>query len=104
MPNNIELLASDSRGVYIPQHIAETCDLEPIRRSPQNVARLESNLCILKEGPEAEGYWEAWDDVVDSACIRVGRARWSLYQNGDCWAIRMNSRARKEAAEAFDWG
>ena len=103
MTNNIELLASDARGIYIPQYVAESYTLEPIRRTPQSIARLERDLYTLKEGPEAEGYWETWDEVLDIACIRVGRARWSLYQNGDCWALRMNRAGRKEAAEAFDF-
>jgi len=103
MPGDMELIASDARGIYIPQHVAEFCKLEPMRKTPQSIARLAVNVATCLEGPDAENYWEAWSEILDLACIRVGRARWSLYQDGDCWAIRMCARARKEAAHAFGW-
>ncbi len=103
MTNNMELVATGARGIYLPQHVAEACELEPIRNTPVNAARLARDIYTLKEGPEAEGYWEAWQAVLDTACIRVGRAKWSLYQEGDCWAIRMNKAGRREAAQCFGW-
>jgi hypothetical protein len=99
---NMELIACDSRGIYIPQHVCEEYTLEPIhRKTPWRIARLAISVATCKEGPDAEGYWDAWSEVLDLACIRVGRARWSLYQDGDCWAIRMNKAGRAEAEWVF---
>lgn len=101
-PENLELIATDARGIYIPQHVCEACELHPINASDAD--RLQSAIADCLLGPhDNESYWDAWSEVLDLACIRIGRARWRLYQEGDCWAIRMNRAGQREAAKCFGW-
>lgn len=39
------------------------------------------------EGPEADGYWDAWETVLSTAQYVEGLHVWRLYQDGDLWAI-----------------
>lgn len=102
-PDNLELIAADNRGVYIPQHVAEACTLEPMpvsyQTSEESKATLAECIAILKAGPEHEEYWDSWAHVLDYACIRVGRRRWGLYQDGDCWAYALNRAGRRELSK-----
>jgi hypothetical protein len=81
MQNDIKqavLFASDARGIYIPQHFAESHNKdmwEPID---------SDDLAILLYGPEHESYWDAWVDVMDSAETICGG---SLHQDGDLWVV-----------------
>jgi hypothetical protein len=102
---DIEIVASDGHGIYLPQHVAGSCGAElfPIRNNPKNANQLKECINILMSGPTNNDYWEAWHWVLDNACIKVNRSRWSLYQDGDCWAIPMNKKGRQEAAKLFGW-
>jgi hypothetical protein len=72
------LFASDSRGIYIPQHFAESYD-----RDTWNPIDAD-DLAILLHGPEHESYWDAWCDVMDSAKTICGG---SLHQEDDLWVV-----------------
>ena len=64
MTNTIKqsvLFADSARGIYIPQHFAESYNSE------QWQAIAQSDLDILLSGPECENYWDVWQDVLDSA-------------------------------------
>jgi hypothetical protein len=81
MKNDIKqavLFASDARGIYIPQHFAESYNSE--QWNPIDA----DDLAILLHGPEHESYWDAWCEVLDSAETICGG---SLHQDGDLWVI-----------------
>ena len=70
------LFADSARGVYIPQHFAES-------HSADHWQGMDSaDLDILKAGPDHESYWDAWCDVLDNAETTNGG---KLYQDGDLW-------------------
>jgi hypothetical protein len=73
------LYASDSRGIYIPQHFAESYNTD--QWLPINSESIES----LKLGPhDCEEYWDIWCEVMDNAETVCGG---SLWQDGDLWVV-----------------
>lgn len=99
-PSDLELIASDARGIYIPQHVAELSTLEPLPNCGDEAkASFAEAVAICKEGPDTESYWDAWCEILDNGCLRVGRIRWGLYQDGNCWAYRLNRNGRRELAK-----
>jgi hypothetical protein len=78
MSLGLELLLSDSRGIYIPRDWATYC------QDMDNVTA--EDMEILKTGPEHEHYWEAWNDVLQNAFSVVNGKVWRLWQDGDLWA------------------
>ncbi len=82
---NAELLIDGNRGIYIPQLFAKAAlSGEFILRNKQ---QLQEELSILANGPEEEEYWEAWEEVLDTAILLDGGQQYTLYQEGDLWAV-----------------
>lgn len=78
MSAGLELLMSDSHGIYVPQRWAMYC------HDMDNVSA--EDMEILKAGPDADWYWEAWDNVLSNASAVVHGRVWRLWQDGDLWA------------------
>lgn len=78
-----ELYANDSRGVYIPQFFAESVKRDCVE------GVTEEQFKILLEGPNAEWYWETWDEVTNNAVLTdpTNGKRFYLYQDGDLWMV-----------------
>jgi hypothetical protein len=79
-----DLYADGARGVYIPQHFAESCKREYVK----NVS--DEDWKILEAGPtvENESYWDAWSDVVSNAKIEAPDGKTGfLWQDGDLWVV-----------------
>jgi len=76
--NQTVLYASDSRGIYIPQHFAETANWD------QFEGWSEDQKLILLSGPDTESYWDVWQEVLDDVTTDCGGL---LYQDGDLWII-----------------
>ena len=74
-----ELFADSARGIYIPQHFAESADRDKFTGID------EEQWAILEVGPDHEHYWDVWDEVLDNAETTCGAV---LYQDGDLWLIR----------------
>jgi len=73
-----ELFASDSHGIFIPQHFAESYNKEQWKDvDPKDIE-------ILLTGPDHENYWDAWESVINDAETVCGGI---LYQDGDLWVI-----------------
>ena len=77
------LYLDGSRGIYIPQDFA----LETKRECIEGVD--DEALAILKEGPEHDFYWEAWDEVLDNAVLTdpVSKQHFTLHQDDDLWLV-----------------
>jgi hypothetical protein len=79
--SGMKLLMSDNRGVYIPQHFCEQYGSEWTNIRPED-------LEIIMTGPHREEYWDAWSDVCDNAAFVDDKGNtWTLYQDGDLWAV-----------------
>ena len=83
MNNKRELLLGSERGVYIPKDFIEIFDFKA-----WHIDEIDAD--ILKRGPyDNELYWEVWHhNVVDKAYIYDGGYKWTLYQDGDLFALR----------------
>ena len=78
--SGINLLLSDSRGVYIPRDFADF-------GAHWDGVKAE-DLEILAAGPDHEHYWDAWDAVLGAATYVDEKGNvWHLSQDGDLWAI-----------------
>lgn len=79
--NDIELLLSDARGIYIPRDFVDSFNVDDWGLDPDSWA---VQTC---SDPDAEGYWDAWTQILDRAEYRHDGNVWRLYQDGDLWAI-----------------
>jgi hypothetical protein len=78
--SGMNLLLSDSRGVYIPRDFADF--------GAHWDGVTAEDLEILAVGPDHEHYWDAWDAVLGAATYIDGNDNvWHLSQDGDLWAI-----------------
>lgn len=79
------LICSGHYGVYIPQRFA--ADARGYIRS--NASELSDDLLFLEESkPETDGYWEAWENVLDNFTFTdYAGTKYTLYQSDDLWAI-----------------
>lgn len=70
-------------GVYVPQVWAERYGAQAAKTAgvdPFDVSR-------LLFGPECNGYWEAWESILDSYCHEVDGVKHHLSQDGDLFEI-----------------
>ena len=82
LPSNVILLASDSRGVFIPQYFAGSI----VRDMVTGVSAKEWQE--LEQGPEFEYYWDTWDMVLNNAILTDDSGQsFYLWQDGDLWAV-----------------
>ena len=80
--NAVSLLLDGARGIYIPRDFVEDFDLADWHISPES---WEAQACA---DPESEGYWDAWNQILDRAYyIDADGNRFDLYQDGDLWAL-----------------
>lgn len=79
--SGIEILLSDSNGVYIPEIFAKNF-------AEGWEAMSEWDLETLKSGPQHDSYWDVWNWVLDNVIHtdKLGN-KWRLYQDGDLFAI-----------------
>ena len=79
--DNVEILLSDARGIYIPRDFVQGFDLTRW----EGIS--ESDIEILQD-PENEWYWESWESVLSNAKFKADDGRvFSLWQDGDLFAI-----------------
>ena len=79
--DNVEILLSDARGIYIPRDFDQGFDLT------KWTGINESDVEILQD-PENEFYWESWESVLNNAKFTSDDGRtFSLWHDGDLFAI-----------------
>lgn len=81
----IELLVDGHHGVYTPQIFAE----QYLGEGTEWCGFNEEDLSILLNGPDDERYWDAWDNVLNTASIVVNDHHFLLRvgENGDLFAV-----------------
>lgn len=89
LPENAILIASDRYGIYIPQRFAETVDREQADLGGMPQDDLTECLQIVESGPDAHGYWDAWDDLLCRLTVtdKATGATYCLWQDGDLWLL-----------------
>ena len=71
-------LMSDFWGQYMPKEFVEGYEFK---------GASDSDINIILEGPEHELYWEAWDNICDSAYMMIDGVKHTLFHSGDLYAI-----------------
>ena len=82
LPQNSQLFAGSARGIYIPQHFAESVNRDTLTGVSTD------DMTTIESGPDTEWYWEAWESVLDNARLTDSNGQvWTLYQDGDLWLV-----------------
>jgi len=81
-----QLYADSARGVYIPQHFAES-----VNRDMCDAPDYDLDQLVM--GPDScDHYWDIWTDVLDNTTLTDSDGqRWVLYQDGDLWLVPEDS-------------
>jgi hypothetical protein len=99
--SGVDIVLSDRHGAYMPQIFAE---------SLQDAKSWEGydpkDLEILLRGPNVDGYWETWQNILDNACYVDQKGfRWQLHQDGDlfvyCWELMTREEKENLFNESF---
>lgn len=93
--NSINLLVSDANGVFVPQVFASNYDL-----SLWNGIDTD-DLATIEKGPEADFYWDAWNNILSSATYSHDGRTYHLHQDGDLWAIDYDGMSDAEYKDFF---
>jgi len=92
------LLCDSASGSYIPQRFAREISVACLSGIDGTV------LTYLDEsGPEAEFYWDEWQYVLDNAKLTLGGDEYTLYHDGDLWALCVD-RMSAEERQSFGFG
>ena len=97
--SGIEILLSGARGIYIPQSFAEG-----FLPHYWGFAADDEDIATLREGPEAEWYWDAWNNVLARAehTDSAGNV-WLLSQDDDLFAYCEALMTYDEKVDFFGW-
>lgn len=82
-----QLLLIDSHGIYIPKLWADEIGDE---EEAEAYSVSWEDVLICQAGPDHELYWEAWDSILQSAQWDENDEEWTLHQNGDLWALKLD--------------
>ena len=77
----VALLLDGCRGIYIPRDFVQSFDL-----NAWNIALSDDDLREM-QSPDSENYWDIWDTILNNAKFTQNGHTWTLYQDGDLWAI-----------------
>ena len=78
-------LLDGARGIYVPQAFAELFDRNDWGLSDK---QYDESWNTLLSGPDAELYWESWEEIHDAARYTKNGHTWHLSQDGDLFAFR----------------
>ena len=96
---NIECIVDGAHGVYVPMVFAQT-----VNRALLSGVAVETLDYLAKEGSvEDDGFWDAWDSVLNNARITHNGKIYHLHQDGDLFAIDWDNLSDDEF-EAFGLG
>lgn len=87
---NVNLLLSDARGVFIPRDFVEGFDLTKW----EGIKHDDAEIC---KNPDHDWYWEAWETILSNAqYVHTDGRVFHLYQDGDLWALCYDSMSEEE--------
>lgn len=92
--NAVEILLSDTRGIYIPRDFVESFD-----QIAWGIEDGDEDWETCKD-PDSEWYWDAWDSILDKAKHQT--TGHTLYQDGDLFALNVDEMTWEEL-KSFDF-
>jgi hypothetical protein len=84
---NAILFADELRGIYIPQHFAQSLADDAQVIYDHDLDDWDTIKPILLEGPDHDLYWDSWHSTLDNAKIHHDGKVYSLWQDGDLWIL-----------------
>ena len=90
------LFADGNRGIYIPQHFAQSLDRGAVEVTGMDQDSFESAMTALLSGPDHDLYWDCWDEIernVELREISTG-ITYSLHLDGDLWLLDVDADPR----------
>lgn len=82
--DKVELLYDSHHGQYIPQLTVN----EQLSNENWDWSEIsEEDIAALKEGPDHEWYWEAWNNVLDNVTISHEGQKYNLMENEGLFAV-----------------
>jgi len=97
--SGITIILSDNLGVYIPQNFVECFDV-----TLWGFDLDDEDIATLRNGPEDEWYWDAWNNVLARAESTDSNGDvWMLSQDGDLFAYCEALMTYDEKVDFFGW-
>ena len=93
---NVKCIVDGANGVFVPMVFAQTVN----RALLSGVTAETLDYLAKKESLEDEGFWDAWDSVLNNARITHNGKIYHLHQDGDLFAIDWDNLTDDES-EAF---
>ena len=102
MKDNIILLLSDARGIYIPRDFAQDFNFD--EDGWQGVSEEDRAVLADPHGDHGEDYWETWDRVLSNAHYtdKPSGKVYHLHHDGDLWALCF-AQLTEEEKRIFGW-
>ena len=91
---SIVCLVDSARGSYVPQAFIDLYDAAAWGITPADVE-------ILRAGPDHELYWETWANVEDRAYLVDNGRTFTLYLDGDLFAVAIDAMTDEEYRDFF---
>ena len=85
----MQLYSDGARGVYIPQHFAESIRRECVT----GIDLADLDYLADASNMDADGYWDTWQDICDYAVVtdQSDGTVYTLYQDGDLWLVEQGA-------------
>ena len=96
---NIECIVDSHHGVFVPMVFAQTVS----RALLSGVSGETLDYLAKKESLEDDGFWDAWDSVLNNARITHNGKIYHLHQDGDLFIIDWDNLTEEES-EALGLG
>ena len=80
--DQIILAASSANGRYTMEYLIETYDFDN-----QDDYRDDIELCKTVENEDKDGYYDAWNNLIDNLKITYKGITYRIEQNEDVWFI-----------------
>lgn len=86
-PDSINLILSDSRGIYIPRDFV-TDDFNEIASEHCDAWGIKLEDRLILQNPDHDFYWDTWNEVCRYAKFIDSKGNvYTLHQDGDLWGI-----------------
>ena len=93
---NVKCIVGGAHGVYVPMVFAQTVN----RALLSGVSNETLDYLTKEESVEDDGFWDAWDSVLNNARISDNGKIYHLHQDSDLFIIDWDNLTEDES-EAF---
>lgn len=104
--SGIRLILSSAVGQYIPRAFAQMLlrgehpALMPNGDNKEDVLK-DLNFLLLNSLSD-DGYWDAWNDVLNNYSVQEGEHTWTLHQDGDLFLVCPEKMTDREFGDFYE--